>query len=220
VLQTLRSLSSLIYPPYCLICFKAGEQICNKCKQNWQQVIKSGKFDLIPQFFTNYYNPESMKLILAAKENGNLIARKLLATSILNSLNYAICQLKLIGEINLVSIPSRGSAVRKRGRSHIDELANEIVTNGKEMGLKITHQKILHLIKKVKDQSNLNKLQRSQNMSGAYLAIAPKNSINNLIIIDDLITTGASIHEGIRALSVINLRPVAIITACAVTAHL
>jgi predicted amidophosphoribosyltransferase len=57
-------------------------------------------------------------------------------------------------------------------------------------------------------------------MSGAYLAIAPKNSINNLIIIDDLITTGASIHEGIRALSVINLRPVAIITACAVTAHL
>ena len=161
-----------------------------------------------------------MKLILAAKEDGNALARKLLATSILNSLNQAINDLKLIGEINLVSIPSRSSAVRKRGRSHIDELAKEIITNSKEIGLEITHQKILQVIKKVKDQSNLNKLQRSQNMMGAYLAIAPKNSINNLIIIDDLITTGASIHEGIRALSVINLRPVAIITACAVTAHL
>ena len=161
-----------------------------------------------------------MKLILAAKEDGNAIARNLLATSILNSLNQAINDLKLIGEINLVSIPSRSSAVRKRGRSHIDELANEIITNGNGLGLKITHQKILQVIKKVKDQSNLNKHQRSQNMMGAYLAIAPKNSINNLIIIDDLITTGASIHEGIRALSVINLRPVAIITACAVTAHL
>jgi len=220
VLQTLRSLSQLIYPPYCLICSKAGERICNTCLKNWQQVIKIGKFDLIPQFFTNYYNPESMKLILAAKEEGNALARKLLATSILNSLNQAINDLKLIGEINLVSIPSRSSAVRKRGRSHIDELANEIITNGNGLGLKITHQKILQVIKKVKDQSNLNKHQRSQNMMGAYLAIAPKNSINNLIIIDDLITTGASIHEGIRALSVINLRPVAIITACAVTAHL
>jgi predicted amidophosphoribosyltransferase len=203
-----------------LICSKAGEQICNTCIKNWQQVIKAGKFDSIPQFFTNYYNSGSMKLILAAKEDGNALARKLLATSILNSLNQAINDLKLIGEINLVSIPSRSSAVRKRGRSHIDELAKEIITNSKEIGLEITHQKILQVIKKVKDQSNLNKLQRSQNMMGAYLAIAPKNSINNLIIIDDLITTGASIHEGIRALSVINLRPVAIITACAVTAHL
>ncbi len=188
--------------------------------QNWQQKIKIGRFDLIPQFFTNYYNSESMKVILAAKEDGNHLARRLLATSIFNSLTHAVAELKLVGEINLVSIPSRASAVRKRGRSHIDELANEIITLSKNSDLKINHQKYLHLIKKVRDQSNLNKHQRTQNMSGAYLAIAPKNAFNNLIIIDDLITTGASIHEGIRALSVINLRPVAIITACAVTAYL
>jgi len=52
------------------------------------------------------------------------------------------------------------------------------------------------------------------------MAIYPENSASNLIIIDDLITTGASIQEAIRALSIINLRPVAIITACAVNAHL
>ena len=57
-------------------------------------------------------------------------------------------------------------------------------------------------------------------MSGAYLATPPKIAFDNLIILDDLITTGASIQEGIRALSEINLRPVAIITACAVGAHL
>ena len=161
-----------------------------------------------------------MKVILAAKEDGNNLARKLLARSLFNSLTYSINNLKLVGEINLVSIPSRNSAIRKRGRSHIDELANEIISFGKEVDLKINHQKSLMLIKKVSDQSDLNKFQRTQNMSGAYLAIAPKNSTKNLIIFDDLITTGASIHEGIRALSVIKLRPVAIITACAVNAHL
>ena len=78
----------------------------------------------------------------------------------------------------------------------------------------------MHLIKQVKDQSNLNRSERIQNMSGAYLATYPESATSNLIIIDDLITTGASVHEAIRALSIFNLRPVAIITACAVNAHL
>jgi predicted amidophosphoribosyltransferase len=161
-----------------------------------------------------------MKVILAAKESGNPIARNLLASSIANSLTHAIQNLKLQDEVTLVTIPSRSSAIRKRGRDHIKELATEIISISRSRGIKIYHQSILHLTKQVKDQSNLNKSQRIQNMSGAYLANYPENSISNLIIIDDLITTGASIHEAIRALSVINLRPVAIITACAVNAHL
>jgi orotate phosphoribosyltransferase len=57
-------------------------------------------------------------------------------------------------------------------------------------------------------------------MSGAYLAIHPELSIKNLVIVDDLTTTGASIRAAITALSIVNLRPIAVITACAVTAHL
>lgn len=161
-----------------------------------------------------------MKVILGAKESGNRTARNLLANSIANSLKHAIHNLKIQNEVTLITIPSRPSAIRKRGRDHIKELAAEIISVGSTRGIKISHQNILHLTKQIRDQSNLNKSQRIQNMSGAYLANYPENSISNLIIIDDLITTGASIHEAIRALSVINLRPVAIITACAVNAHL
>jgi orotate phosphoribosyltransferase-like protein len=57
-------------------------------------------------------------------------------------------------------------------------------------------------------------------MSGAYLANYPESNLRKLIIIDDLITSGASIQAGITALSIINLRPIAAITACAVGAHL
>ena len=220
MITTLKSLTQLIYPPHCLICFKVGNNLCKSCLVNWQQKIKSEKFLTIPHFFTNHYNSDSMKVILAAKENGNQTARNLLANSIAHSLTYAIDQLKIVGELSLVTIPSRSSAIRKRGRDHITELATEIISIEESKAIKISHQNILHLTKQVKDQSNLNKSQRIQNMSGAYLAIYPESSISNLIIIDDLITTGASIHEAIRALSVINLRPVAIITACAVNADL
>ena len=48
-----------------------------------------------------------MKVILAAKESGNSIARNLLATSIASSLTYAIQNLKLQDEVALVAIPSR-----------------------------------------------------------------------------------------------------------------
>ena len=99
-------------------------------------------------------------------------------------------------------------------------VANSVVKISKIFGIPVINFPILSVSKKVKDQSNLNKLQRMQNLSGAYLATSPETTFKNLIIIDDLITTGASIQEGIRALSVINLRPVAIITACAVGAHL
>ncbi|MEI7562045.1 MAG: phosphoribosyltransferase family protein, partial [Actinomycetes bacterium] len=155
-----------------------------------------------------------------AKENGNHIAKDLLASSIVKSLRKAIIDLNLVGEIALVGIPSSSASIRKRGRNHINDLANEVVRLAKTNGILVINLPILKISKKVKDQSNLNKLQRMHNMSGAYLANCSESTFKNLIIIDDLITTGASIQEGIRALSVINLRPVAIITACAVGAHL
>jgi predicted amidophosphoribosyltransferase len=220
VISTLKSLIQLIYPPHCLICFQVGEELCKRCLLNWQQPVKYRKNLNIPYFFTNYYNSDGMKIILAAKENGNQTARRLLACSIANSLTEAIDQLKLDTEISLVTIPSRFSAIRKRGRDHISELAVEVIAMFGGRGIKISHQNILHLTKQVKDQSNLNRSERIQNMNGAYLATYPESATSNLIIIDDLITTGASIHEAIRALSIINLRPVAIITACAVNAHL
>ena len=218
--KSLKPLLQLIYPPNCLICLAAGSAICLRCKSSWQQDVRVGKVEKTPIYFTNFYNPEAAKIILSAKENGNQLAKDLLVNSIANSLRKAIIDLNLFGEIALVGIPSSLASVRKRGRNHINDLANEVVKISKIYGISVINLPILSISKKVKDQSDLNKVQRMQNMSGAYLANYPESSFKNLIIIDDLITTGASIQEGIRALSVINLRPVAIITACAVGAHL
>ena len=202
------------------MCFTAGSEICSNCKSTWQADVKLGQLLTIPLYFTNYYNPSIAKVILAAKENGNQISKELLANSIVRSLRKAITDQNLSGQIALVSIPSSTAAIRKRGRDHIQELVKEIIGTAEIYNISIFYLPILSISKKIKDQSNLNKAQRISNMSGAYLATPPKIPIDNLIILDDLITTGASIQEGIRALSEIKLCPVAIITACAVGAHL
>ena len=74
---------------------------------------------------------------------------------------------------------------------------------------------------KVRDQSQLNLGERSQNISGAFAVsrqfaalssqgnIAPK-----LIVIDDLITTGATLTEAIRALQIAGFTVLGAVTSC------
>lgn len=180
----------------------------------------------MPLYFSNYYEEKGARLILAAKESGNQAARNLLALSIYKGLQQSIIDLKIKDEIGLIGIPSRASVNRVRGRAHIDDLIDSIIEihhskrSGLQSEVKLNQLNILQIVKKIKDQSGLNKVSRSTNMSGAYLAIHPELSSKNLIIVDDLTTTGASIRAAISALSIVNLRPVAVITACAVTAHL
>jgi predicted amidophosphoribosyltransferase len=188
----------------------------------WQQPIKQKFIEGVPLYFSNYYDEKGARLILAAKENGNLAARNLLALSIHKGLQRLIIDFKITDAIGLIGIPSRASVSRVRGRAHIDDLINSIIDIQVSQNLKPQFRQlnILQIVKKIKDQSGLDKVSRSTNMSGAYLAIHPELSNKNLVIVDDLTTTGASIRAAINALSIVNLRPVAVITACAVTAHL
>ena len=66
------------------------------------------------------------------------------------------------------------------------------------------------------DQSNLNSKERKENMKYAFKVSNSLNSQTGIFLIDDLITTGASIQEGVRALNDAKITINAIITACAV----
>ena len=224
MLKTLKSLSQLIYPPFCLICKEPGINICLLCTKQWQQPVKRQRIDGIAYYFSQYYDDKNANLILAAKESGNLEARNLLAISIHRALIRLVTDLNISGEIGLVGIPSRAEITRHRGRRHIQDLIENVIQihANSQISSKIELQNldILQTVKKIKDQTDLDKGLRITNMSGAYLANYPESNLRKLIIIDDLITSGASIKAGITALSIINLRPIAVITACAVSAHL
>jgi predicted amidophosphoribosyltransferase len=76
-------------------------------------------------------------------------------------------------------------------------------------------------IRKVRDQSQLNLVDRSENISGA-LSISPDfttpiragNTGPKIIVIDDLITTGATLAEAIRALRTAGFTVLGAVTSC------
>jgi predicted amidophosphoribosyltransferase len=75
--------------------------------------------------------------------------------------------------------------------------------------------------RKVRDQSQLNLRDRSDNISGA-LSVAPDfisqictgNTGPKIIVIDDLITTGATLAEAIRALRTAGFTVLGAVTSC------
>ena len=216
MLKSIHSLKELIYPNICLCCGKTGAKICHNCSKYWLANPNKSKVENNCLFFVTTYDETTSPIILAAKESGNREAVKLIARSITSSISFAILNLGISQPINLVTIPSQLSAIRRRGRDHIEDLVQEVITQLHNQNINAIYLPILKPIKKIKDQSDLNGLQRKENMSHAFIVKSSPISQSAVILIDDLVTTGASIHEGVRALSEAKITVDAVVTACAV----
>jgi predicted amidophosphoribosyltransferase len=216
VLDSLKSLKELLFPLSCLGCATADYWLCPTCQSNWNVSTRKSFVGSNLIYFKADYNVKTASVILAAKESNNHLAIDLLATSISQSILYAVADLGVTGDICLVTIPSSASAIRRRGRDHIQDLAVEVQ---KLLELKSINSHLLQLLsqrKNMKDQSRLNSRQRLQNTHGMFEVTSCENPQGAIFLIDDLVTTGASIMEGIRALFEAKILVAAAITACAV----
>jgi predicted amidophosphoribosyltransferase len=143
-------------------------------------------------------------VILAAKENGLLSADNLVKDALLHALHYCI---KEQGEAFLVPIPSRKSVVRLRGRQFIAELSHKL---SEDSGLP-TFENLGHT-RLIRDQSSLDAKNRFTNINGALISL--RYLSGKAFLIDDLVTTGATINEAARALRAQGIEVAAAVTAC------
>ena len=131
-------------------------------------------------------------------------ADRLIVNALHHALQYCI---KEHGEGSLVPIPSRKSVARLRGRQFISELSRQLSI---ESGLPLKEN--LHHVRSVRDQSSLDAKSRYRNIDGA---LSSQNFFSGkAILVDDLITTGATLNEAARALRVQGIEVVAAVTAC------
>jgi ComF family protein len=139
------------------------------------------------------YTPTASKIIIAAKENSIKGADQLLTSAIIHVLQKA----KLDSHYyQIVPIPSSKTSQRRRGRSFIVDLCKEISTR---TGLSVND--CLILSRKVSDQSGLSRIERLSNMKDAFALKADAIVRGDLILIDDVVTTGATLREAARALN-------------------
>jgi ComF family protein len=209
-------LKELVFPKFCILCLKSGFEICPDCQLPWVGVPNHIYFKDLNLFYMRYYDNESSQVILLAKEGSNKKAIQLIALSLFTSIRALISKLTLVNQINIVTIPSSRKSIMKRGRNHIDEVCIEVVKLLRECSIQAVNTPVLVQARKVKDQSNLNKVQRYHNLANAYTLDDQSLVGSTCILMDDLITTGSSISEAIRALSEAKITIQGVVTACAV----
>jgi predicted amidophosphoribosyltransferase len=216
VFKSLKSLKELVFSKACISCSVPQFWLCPSCLAGWNTNLKKSSIDGKPIYFKSDYTSKTASVILAAKEGNDLNAIALLASAISQSIVFSTLDLRGKGIITLITIPSSTSAIRRRGRDHINILAQHVLKNLEEKSITAYYAPILFQKKSTKDQSELSSRQRMENTKGNFVVKSCEIPQGAIYLIDDLITTGASMLEGVRALSEAKISIAAGVTACAV----
>jgi predicted amidophosphoribosyltransferase len=103
----------------------------------------------------------------------------------------------------VVAVPSSRSAVRRRGYDPTARLARAAVATVRRGGGAVTLRPVLRHSRSVIDQAGLDADQRWLNLSGA-LVVPPRLIAliagREIVLVDDVLTTGATLAEAARAL--------------------
>ena len=210
------AISQLLFPSSCLLCNQPGVDVCSECSTKIRRNRRGLYISDIPVWAGAVYGDELSELILLAKEKHILPARNFLAELLVESFMRARNESEIRERTILVPVPSSKSANRTRGYRHAYLLARQML---KRLPLSqrgsVSIQEMLVVNRKVADQTNLNREQRERNVKGAYSVTKTSDLAEqaDLYLIDDLLTTGSSVREGIRALRQAGLRPAGVLTA-------
>lgn len=211
------TLAEILFPSRCIGCSKLGLSVCSDCRSDWHPHIYQRDLKVLgvtyPVLSAVQYSPIASRILLSAKESQISAADLLVLQGLKHALQIFIAR---FGTGTLIAVPSRKSITRKRGRDFLREITCDL---GNQIAMP-TAFPFSHY-RKVRDQSQLNISQRSQNISGAF-AVSPQfaaltsagNIAPKLIVIDDLITTGATLTEAIRALRTAGFNVLGAVTSC------
>ena len=139
-------------------------------------------------FAATDYSPNARSLIRSYKELGESSLARVFAKHMAVLVGCFHSQ-----EITLAAIPSNRTSERERGFNQAELLAREIARINPSLGFR----QILRKSRVTLDQSRLKPEQRSLNQQCSMVATVGGL---NVVVIDDIITTGATIREAATAI--------------------
>jgi len=185
----------LVLPRTCAGCRTPGVALCPSCREALGAAVPRRA---VPQpcppgfprtWAAGPYDEVVQGLLVGHKERGRLA----LVAPLGRLLASAVAGLGA-GTVVLVPVPSSRAAVRARGHDHALRLAHRAAA---EAGLRAAP--LLRPQRVVRDQAGLDAAGRAANLAGA-LAAAGRLTGLEVVVVDDVVTTGATLVEAARAL--------------------
>lgn len=190
----------------CVACNEPGPALCPGClsrlgrrpARTWPSPVPSG---LPPVFAAATYDDVARAALVAHKEHGILSLSRPLG----QKLSWAVLGLlaevprRRIGVVGIVPAPSARHTVRNRGHDPLLRMTRHAVVELRRAGVSAELAQVLRVARRVADQSGLTSEQRAVNLQGAF-AIRRRVPTDPVVVVDDVITTGATVAETARAL--------------------
>ena len=187
-------LLDFVLPSRCAVCEALGPNLCEDC----HQVLRPSPHDFqrgpIVGRAATYLSPEVSKLLVSFKDRG----QSALVSDLNELIAPLVAELAAFSEVvHLVPAPSRMENFARRGFTPSVVLAralSNLVSNAHVLNC-------LVLAKDVKDQVGLSSAQRHENLAGS-MSLNQRVGDRLCFVVDDICTTGATLIEAWRALSV------------------
>lgn len=189
----------LIWPKICLVCkeTKALPKTPLLCLTCSQQMFAPKRIPLpvplphVKAYACGSYNTPLGHLIKQTKFDANALSLRPLYELVHQLIDYIPSQ-----DFQMVTyIPSVASRIRKRGIYLPAFLSKKIA---KSLNLPLM-RKVLYRTREVPEQVGLNRAKRLANVRNLFEANL-KTPFTNILLIDDVLTTGATLSQGAKAL--------------------
>ena len=207
----LKEFIQLIYPDFCSGCNQpllfSERAVCSSCLMEVKSSFASdsntffGRYSVSREIyaFKFFKNKLLQKMIYEMKYNGNKDTAFVLGVE-LGFLVQNVCKSKNQDFDFIIPVPVSEIKKQARGYNQSEYIANGISQVVKRPVLKNRLKRRNNL----RSQVNKSRYNRWSNVDEQYYLARNFNGINKILLVDDVVTTGATINSCIRALKTIN----------------
>ncbi|MEU6589277.1 ComF family protein [Streptomyces sp. NPDC046881] len=211
-----QDLTDLVLPADCAGCGAPRTVLCARCRTTLDAGVPR-RVRPVPEpaglpvvHAVAPYAAEVRALLLAHKERGALVLAGVLGRALAGAVGAGLGEGGAgaggspgRGPVLLVPVPSARWAVRARGHDPVRRMALAAAGELRRTGVPARVTAVLRQRRAVADQAGLDARQRLENLAGA-LEVSPGGGrllgAGRVVLVDDLMTTGASLAEAARAL--------------------
>lgn len=187
LLAALRDALWLAFPVSCCVCGEEGADLCDDCRA---LIVPRARSRTLPGGLRVWsgldFAGAVAPVVRALKEEGRTALARPLAAGLAVAVEAAAGG---AADVLLVAVPTSRAAMRRRGYRVVELLVRRA---GR------TSTPALVLTRRLADQRGLGRAERLRNTRSSLRARGPLGA--RVIIVDDVVTTGATLQEAARAL--------------------